>query len=142
MLAPKQFWRKKIIFFHPFESINFQSAGFLAFKEKRWSIVTALINALSKQGLVQFLVFTYPRNRRFFLDYLFNYLFSVSVNSSFEYYLYYCFGIKGRVGLLIPLGSMDLLMINCFKGHYNKILTNFFLITTRKLPYDFEEVNK
>ena len=39
VLAPKQFWQKKIfhqncIFFHPFESINFQPAGFLAFKEK------------------------------------------------------------------------------------------------------------
>jgi hypothetical protein len=39
VLAPKQFWREKnflqnFIFFHPFESINFQPAGFLAFKEK------------------------------------------------------------------------------------------------------------
>ena len=39
MLAPKQFWRENFflqnfIFFHPFESINFQPAGFLAFKEK------------------------------------------------------------------------------------------------------------
>ena len=39
VLAPKQFWRKKkflqnFLFFHPFESINFQPAGFLAFKEK------------------------------------------------------------------------------------------------------------
>jgi hypothetical protein len=39
VLAPKQFWREifflqNFIFFHPFESINFQPAGFLAFKEK------------------------------------------------------------------------------------------------------------
>ena len=39
VLAPKQFWRKKnflqnFIFFHLFESINFQPPGLLAFKEK------------------------------------------------------------------------------------------------------------
>ena len=39
VLAPKQFWKKKnflqnFIFLRPFESINFQPAGFLAFKEK------------------------------------------------------------------------------------------------------------
>ena len=40
VLAPKQFWREKknflknFIFFHPFESLNFQPAGFLAFREK------------------------------------------------------------------------------------------------------------
>ena len=38
VLALKQFWRNffffNFIFFHPFESINFQRAGFLAFKEK------------------------------------------------------------------------------------------------------------
>ena len=39
VIAPKQFWREKnflknFIFFYQFESINFQPAGFLAFKEK------------------------------------------------------------------------------------------------------------
>jgi hypothetical protein len=39
VLHPKQFWRGKnflqnFIFSHPYESINFQPAGFLAFKEK------------------------------------------------------------------------------------------------------------
>ena len=34
VLAPKQFFLQNFIFFHPFESINFQPAGFLAFKEK------------------------------------------------------------------------------------------------------------
>ena len=37
--APKQFWQEKkfsqnFFFYHPYEYINFQPAGFLAFKEK------------------------------------------------------------------------------------------------------------
>ena len=39
VLAPKQFWRGKKIsskfyFYHPYESINFQPAGFLHLKKK------------------------------------------------------------------------------------------------------------
>ena len=46
VLAPKQFWRNFFffIFFHPFESINFQPAGFLAFKEKSGPLLQPYFN--------------------------------------------------------------------------------------------------
>jgi hypothetical protein len=55
VLAPKQFWREKkflqnFLFFHPYESINFQPAGFLVFKEKKWPIVTPLLIVLNLQN--------------------------------------------------------------------------------------------